>query len=378
VSDEVVESTGPEHHEHVPVRTILAAIWLFFASSALLAMVFDLRHLFFNVFIAVFLALVINPVVVWLQRRRVSRGWAIVIVTITLFLAVSGLGAAIAAPLASQAADVATNAPTYLRQAEEGRGPVGRLASRVGLEDELKRAAPTVSRSLESVSSRFVDIGRGIAAAAARTAIVIVLAIFMLVEGPRTVAAVRNVIPPHRRETADRIGRHAAQTVSAYTIGILLMAILNGLITAAALATMRVPFVLPIAMWAGIVDILPIVGGLLGITVASLFAFTKSIPAGIVVVVVMLLYQQLKNHFLYPVVVGRAVRLNALIVLVSVLAGADLAGISGAILAIPVAAVIHVALTELLAPRISWMSEDAPLHQAGRAGPPATDPSTGA
>jgi predicted PurR-regulated permease PerM len=376
------ESTGEStveitsRRERVPIRTILAVFWIFTASSVLLILLFQLRHLIFNVVIAVFLALVVNPAVVWLQRHRFSRGWAIVIVSITLFLAVSGIGAAIAAPLATQGANVATHAPTYLRQAEQGRGPLGRLAHRVHLEKEVKRVAPTVSRSLSKLSSRLVDVGRGIASAAARTAIVIVLAIFILVEGPRTVTAIRNAIPPERRAAADRIGRHAAQTVSAYTIGILAMAILNGLITAAALWTMRVPFVLPLAMWAGVVDILPIVGGLLGITVAALFAFTKSIAAGIVVVVVMLLWQQIKNHFLYPVVVGRAVRLNALIVLVSVLAGAELAGISGAILAIPVAAVIHVALTELVGPHLRWMVEDAPTHEATPR--PATDPSAGA
>jgi predicted PurR-regulated permease PerM len=127
---------------------------------------------------------------------------------------------------------------------------------------------------------------------------------------------------------------------------------------------MRVPFVLPLAMWAGLVDILPIIGGLLAIFVVSLFAFVKSLVAGIVVVVVMFVYQQIKNHLLYPVVVGRAVQLNALVVLLAVLAGAQVGGIAGAIFAIPVAAVIHVALTEFLGPRLPWMADEAPTHEA--------------
>lgn len=354
---------GPPR-QRVPVRTILAVFWLWAASSAFVFLLFVLRHLLFNLVVAVFLALVVNPAVVWLQRRKFSRGWAIAVVTIGLFLVISGIGAAIAAPLAGQATDVATNAPRYLRQAEEGRGPLGRLARQVHLQEELRRFAPAISDSLSNLSSRLVDVGRGVASAAARTFIVIVLAIFILVEGPRMVSAGRNLIPPERRAMADRLGRHAAQTVSTYTVGILAMAILNGLITAAALWAMRVPFVLPIAMWAGVVDILPIVGGALGMTVASIFAFTRSIAAGIVVVVVMLVYQQIKNHFLYPVVVGKAVRLNALIVIISVIAGAELAGISGAILAIPVAAVIHVALTEILGPRIPWLAEEPGAHHA--------------
>jgi predicted PurR-regulated permease PerM len=137
------------------------------------------------------------------------------------------------------------------------------------------------------------------------------------------------------------------------------------MVTAAALTTMRVPFVLPLAMWAAIVDILPIIGGLLAIFVVSLFAFTKSLAAGIIVVVVMFVYQQVKNHFLYPVVVGRAVQLNALVVLLAVLAGAQVGGVAGAIFAIPIAAVIHVAMTEFFGSRLPWITDEAPMHEAG-------------
>jgi predicted PurR-regulated permease PerM len=330
---------------------------------AAIALVLAMRHVIFDLVIAVFLALVLNAPVAWLQTRRISRGWAILIVSLVVFIAVAGVTASIAAPLATQGTDVARHGPQYLKQAEEGRGPLGRLAKRLHLEHQLRDAVPAVSRSLSNLSSHLVDFGRGIASAAARTAIILVLTIFMLVEGPRVVDAVETAIPPDSRAAAARIGRHASASVSSYTLGILLLAALNGIVTAAALAVMRVPFVLALAMWAGVVDILPIIGGLLAILVVALFAFGKGITAGIVVVAVMVVYQQVKNHVLYPVVVGRAVRLNALIVLVAVLAGAELAKIPGAILAIPVAAVIHVAITEFLGPRIPWLAEEAPAER---------------
>jgi len=239
----------------------------------------------------------------------------------------------------------------------------------VHLEHQLKRAVPALSASLSKLPSRALEVGRGVASSAARTAIVLVLTVFVIVEGPGVVAAFERVMPRRHLASTRRIGQHIAQTVSSYTIGILVLAALNGIITGTALAATRVPFVLPLAMWAGLVDLLPIVGGLLAIFVVSLFAFTKSLFAGIVVVVVMFVYQQVKNHLLYPVVVGRAVRLNALVVLLAVLAGAQIGGVAGAIFAIPVAAVIHVGLTEFLGPRIPWLKEEAPLHDAGA--PPA-------
>src|SRR5258708_36118741 len=97
---------------------------------------------------------------------------------------------------------------------------------------------------------------------------------------------------------------------------------LTGLVTAVALAVMGVPFVSSLAVWAAVVDVLPIVGGLIAIVPAALFSFAHSVVAGIVVVAVMFAYQQVKNHVLYPLAVGRAGQLNALLVLGAVLAGA--------------------------------------------------------
>jgi len=349
---ELVRTYGP-----LATRIVLTVLAISLGTSVAILLLIALRHLLFNVVIAVFLALVLNAPVDWLGRRRIGRGWSITIVCIVVLIGVAGIGAAIGAPLASQGTAVARHAPTYLHQAEEGKGPVGKLAHRFHLEKQLRRAVPAVSKSLSKLSSRLLDFGRGLASAAARTAIIIVMTIFFLVEGPVVVSGVRTLIPPRSRPTARKIGRHAATTVSSYTIGILALAALNGLITAIALWITGVPFVLPLAVWSGVVDILPIVGGLLGIAVVALFAFVKGVTTGIVVVVVMLVYQQVKNHLLYPIVVGRAVRLNSLIVLLAVLAGAELAKVAGAILAIPVAAVIHVALTELLRPKLPWLME---------------------
>src|SRR5439155_12058403 len=138
------------------------------------------------------------------------------IVFTVVVLTVSGIAASIAARLANQGANVARHAPTYLRQAEQGKGPLGRLAHRFHLEHQLARAVPAVSKSLSKVSSRLIGVGRSVASAAARTAIVLVLTVFMLVEGPRTVTAIETAIPRDRRASAVRIGRHIASTVSSY------------------------------------------------------------------------------------------------------------------------------------------------------------------
>jgi predicted PurR-regulated permease PerM len=154
------------------------------------------------------------------------------------------------------------------------------------------------------------------------------------------------------------------RVVSGYTTGVLLLAFLNGAVAGVAMAVTHTQFVLPLAVWAALIDILPIVGGLLSMIPTGLFAFVHSVPAGITVVVAILVYQQVKNHFLYPVVVGRAVQLNSLLVLVAVLAGSELGHIGGAVLAIPIAGSIQVIVTEIVAFRRETRSARTPVAQA--------------
>jgi len=305
-----------------------------------------LKTLLFHVILAIFIALVLSPAIERLARTRLSRGSSIAIVIAAVVIAAAGIGATVATPLASSGIKFARNAPEYLREAAVGKGPLARTAARFHLQKQLAKSVPSISKALSHVSTDVLTFGRRVASAAFNAAIVLILAIFMLVEGPRMIGNAVVAMPEERREATRRIGRRIARVVSGYTTGVLLMAALNGLVTVAALTATGTPFVIPLAVWAAVVDILPIVGGLLGIVPAGLFAFGKSLPAGIAVIVAMFLYQQVKNHLLYPVLVGRAVQMNSLLVLVAVLVGADLAHVSGAILAIPVAGTLQTFLIE--------------------------------
>lgn len=336
----------PRHRSRVPYRIILASIWLTIASAASLGLLYKVREVVFDLVLATFIALVLNPVVNRLQRVGMKRGAAILVTTAAFFLIFIGLATAIAAPITSQGVKFAKQAPQYLTQAQQGKGPVGAIAKRFHLEKQLRKAVPAISRSLSRLPSQVVGVLRSAATTAFRVAIVIILAIFMLIEGPALVGAFMAGVPAERRESTRAVGQTTARVVSGYTIGVVALGILNGLVTAVALTATGVPFVSSLAVWAAVVDVLPIVGGLIAIVPAALFSFAHSVVAGIVVVGVMFAYQQVKNHVLYPLAVGRAVQLNALLVLVAVLAGSTLMGIPGALLAIPIAGALHAIIVE--------------------------------
>ena len=350
-----------EAGRQIPYRLILAVIWLSIGSGLVLLILYFVRTLLFHLLIAAFLALVITRPVTSLERR-IGRGKAIALVLSATFVAAVGIGTLIAAPLTNEAVKFAGHAPTVIQDAAQGKGGIGRLARRFHLEEQLKKAGPGLSNTLTRLSGQVLTLGRRIASAAFTAAIVVILAIFMLVEGPRTVDWTLRTIPERHRPAARRVGHAVLKVVSGYTIGVLLLAFLNGAVAGVAMTVTHTQFVLPLAVWAAVVDILPIVGGLLSMIPTGLFAFVHSVPAGITVLVAILVYQQIKNHFLYPVIVGRAVQMNSLLILVAVLAGAELAHVAGAVLAIPVAGAIQVVATEVVA----WRRETRDLAADAR------------
>jgi predicted PurR-regulated permease PerM len=124
------------------------------------------------------------------------------------------------------------------------------------------------------------------------------------------------------------------------------------------LLLLGIPFAGLIALFVGIADLVPLVGATIGGAVAVLAGFLHSVPAGIVVLVFFVLYQQLENHLLQPLIFARTVKLNPLTVIVAILLGVELLGVLGALLAIPVAGIIQVILRDVWDHRRGRLKEE--------------------
>ena len=144
-----------------------------------------------------------------------------------------------------------------------------------------------------------------------------------------------------------RIGHDAARAVTGYMAGNLAISLIAGATAYLALRLIGVPFANVLALWVGFADLLPLVGATVGAVPAVLIAFLDSTGSGIAVLIFFIVYQQFENHVLQTVVMSRTVRLNPLLVLLSVLVGVELAGLVGALLAIPGAGVIQVVVRDL-------------------------------
>jgi predicted PurR-regulated permease PerM len=174
-----------------------------------------------------------------------------------------------------------------------------------------------------------------------------VLSFMMILYGPDMLAGATGMLSPPTRERVRAVGGDCARAVTGYVFGNLLISVIAGLVTFVGLFVFGVPFRGVLALWVGFADLIPLVGATLGAIPTVGIAFLHSIPAGIGMLAIYIVYQQVENHVIQPVVMHKTVKLNQLFVLVSVLVGVELFGFIGALLAIPAAGVIQVVVRDV-------------------------------
>jgi predicted PurR-regulated permease PerM len=276
-------------------------------------------------------------------------------VTVLAVLVLAGLGAAFGYPLSRGIAHLAHAMPAYVAKAEQGRGWAGHLARHYHIEAWVRRNESRLVRFGQNLARPALTVGKAAASLLAALATVFVLVVLLLLEGPALMRGILSAMSPAHAERFSRNASEASRAATGYMAGNCLTSLIAGVVVLATLAILHVPFPFLWALWVALVDFLPMVGGALAGIPTVLFAAAHSLTAGIVTAVVFVVYTQLENHVLNPVVMGKTVRVSPLFVLVSVLVGASiggwlggvLGGLVAALLAIPTAAALQTVIREL-------------------------------
>jgi predicted PurR-regulated permease PerM len=262
-----------------------------------------------------------------------------------------------------------------VKDAQAGRGPVGHLVKKYDLVNKAQQYAPKVQKYLSSSGSQAVTILRKIGNGVVSALTILVLTFLMLVEGPRTLSSAVALFRPERQERLKRLGRDSSRAITGYMAGNLLISLVAALVTYAGLWAFGVPFREVAAVWVGFADLIPLIGATLGAVPTVGLAFLHSVPAGIGMIILYIVYQQFENHVLQVTIMARTVKLSPLAVLVSLLIGVQLFGLLGALLAIPAAGIVHVVSVDVYRERQRKKAQTA-LPEAGQPepGPPRPDP----
>jgi len=339
-------------------RTLLRVLTI----TALFIFVVDLRSSLHNVLIelliSVFLAIALNPLVSVTERRlHLKHGPAAIVVFLATILVVVVFLIVIFTPLYNEVRSFAEHLPDYIDKAEKSR-LFRDLDQRYNLLNKLRQQSKTLPNRLPATASAALGLAGTVANAVFETITVLFLTLFLLLELPSIGRSVVSLLPPEQADTAIRMQGEISSTVARYVATNIAVSIFAGLVTWISLLILGVPFALVLALLMGLFDLLPLIGATLGGTIVVLVAtITVSVTAGVIMIIVLVVYQQTENHLVQPIVMRRSVAVSPLIVILSVLVGAALLGILGALLAIPVAGSIQIALRDIVAARRMRVAE---------------------
>jgi predicted PurR-regulated permease PerM len=331
-------------------RTIVTVAALLVGVAIVLWIVWVSRRVLIWTFISAFLAVALSPAVDALQRRGVHRrGAAAAIVYLIMIAVIAGLGALFIPTLVKQVNDLVDQAPNYVHDLTAGRGPLGFLETKYHVVERVQQAVKgNGSGRLAGGATAALNVTRSVVTFVAGVVTILFMTFFMLLEGQAWRDRLIALLPIRAQARAHRMAGEIAKTIGGYITGNLLISAIAGFFTTIVLLIVDVPFALALGLLVAILDLIPLAGATLGAIVVTLVALTKSLTAALVVLVWFVVYQQLENHLLQPIVYGRTVKLSPLAILVAVLVGAEVAGVLGALAAIPVAGTIQIVVSDWL------------------------------
>ncbi len=337
---------------HVTPRDVLVVIAGVLSVAFALFLLYELRRVLVWLFLAVFFAAVLTPLVDRVERAVRRRGLAIAIVVVAITLLIGAIAFAFARPVISQSVEFADDLPATIDRLRDAP-VIADIRERFQIDSRVGSVGSDLPNQLLGLSGPLLGVFASIGHAIVGFISIVVFTIFLLLYGPRLVSTGDDALPDRVRGPATRIAERSMRAVSGWVIGNVLTSVVAAVATMVTLAALGLPYAFLLALWVGVADLVPLIGATIGALPAIVVAFLHSVTAGIVVTVFFIVYQQFENHVLQPVVYGRTIRLNPFVVLLAVVIGVELAGFIGAVVALPIAGVAQVAVEELWGPAIA-------------------------
>ncbi|KJE76873.1 AI-2E family transporter [Ferrimicrobium acidiphilum] len=317
-----------------------------------LAFVMYMQHLAIEVLVAIVGAIIVEPLVKLLMRLRFPRGAAVALTVFVAAAVLVGILLIFSVPLYSAGIRLANDLPALIRTVTHKKTRLVSLLTKFHIEHYLNLSAQGIAKFAGTAVGPALLAAKGVLSFLTDVVITAMLTVFFSLEGPRGIDVAVGLLPSGSGKNLRSALHETAVAVSGYVLGNLATSIIAGVVVYVAFRSLGLPFALLVAVWVGLVDLIPLVGGLLaGIPAVGLALLHGLVPA-LILLVVFLVYQQIENHLLNPVVLSRTVQLNPLWILLAVLIGAQLAGVPGALVAIPIASGVQVLARRLIAP---WM-----------------------
>jgi predicted PurR-regulated permease PerM len=316
----------------------------------LLGFIYVARQPLMLILISAFLALALSPPVNLIARKIPgnSRGLATAISYIIILSIISFVLYLLIPPLMRQSELLINNFPQYIREIENGRDFVSEFVREYQLQDQLQKLQSELSSRYGQIGGSVIDLVRGVFSNVASILTVMIVAFFMLVEGPEWIRRFWELQPVHNRKRHQEVAQKMYGVITGFVNGQLLVALLSAVSSFVMLTIVGVDAALPLAVVVGLFGLIPFIGATIGAIVVVLAALFTSTTAAIIMTVFFIIYQQFENNVIQPIVQSRTTEASPLLVLIATIVGVFVGGLLGAILAVPVAGCLRILVNDYI------------------------------
>jgi predicted PurR-regulated permease PerM len=328
-------------------RTIARMVVTVMATLGLLYLLYQVRSTLLLVFISLFLAVALGPPVAWFRRHRFGRASSILVVYLLIASSIVGVGLLVVPPIVNQVNQLSKDIPNYVKDLQKNK-TFRKYDQKYHISKKINDQAKKLPSHLGEAAGALASVTVGIFGALVQLVTVLTMTFFLLLDGERIAGFLLGLRGPQKEERFRRVSADIYKSISGYVAGNLLISAIAGTVTYVTLLALGVPFAVPLAVLMAFLDLIPLVGATLGgLAIGIVTAFNDFPTSTIVWVIVFIVYQQVENNVLQPVIYRRTVDVAPLLVIVAILIGGSLLGILGALVAIPIAAAIQIVVRDV-------------------------------
>ncbi len=346
----------------ISTRTIVRVFFTLVALVVLLYVLYLVRSVLGLVCIAIFLSVALGPAVDRIKRLKLPRAASILGVFLGMFLAIFLIGLIVVPPIVNEVEAFAGDVPNYITDIRSNK-TLREYDDKYKITKKLEEQAKNLPSKLGQAAGALQAVTVGVFSTVIQLVTVLTITFFLLLDGGRIVNFILAQVRPSHQDRVRQIAADIYSATGGYVAGALALATAAGISTYIVLSILGVPFAVPLAVLMAFFDLIPLVGSTIGGVLVGVVTVFGDFPGDTIVwVIYVVAYQQIENSVFQPFVYRRAVNLHPLAVITAILIGSKLLGVLGALVAIPIAAAVQIALKDI------W--QNRPSAVVGAAGEP--------
>ncbi len=321
-------------------RTILILLGIWF--------IYVIRDAIALFFIAVILTAAIEPAINWLQRKKIPRSFGVLIIYLIIFLIGGVLISFLIPSIANQFKDFSKDFPSYMERLTDSFSGLDSYTKSKGIDFNSEKFLKDLGGGLNYSSGKIFSTTVGVFSGFLSLIIILSITFYMAVIEDGMKKFLSSVTPARHKKYVVSLGDRIKEKIGKWMLGQLFLIVLIFILYYAALSILGVPYALILAIFGGLLEIIPYLGPIISAVPAVAIGFLVSPLTGLLVLAAYIIIQQIENHVIVPQIMKKAIGLNPVAVILALLVGAKLAGVLGAILAVPVATAVSVFLGDLM------------------------------